>query len=231
MIQNLFRFVIVALVISACTDLHLRRERSGKSTITKDAVGTRWIDVPVGPCTMRLLSFHSGHLRFAVESQNKPDALCDIGSSELLEIAAAPAKELIDSYSETPSSLQLEVPLASSPAMIKKWAEFLSQNSEWKNRPKQSNPWDTSEYKLIKELLLKSDVFSALSSVEKKFPIYTIPSLHIEKVNYETVSHFPFYEKELRPLGYMPQDRLPIPLMTTKTLKRTSGGTSTPPRS
>lgn len=188
------------------------------STIKKDEAGTRWIDVHSGQCTIRVLSFNSSHLRLAIESAHQGD--CEIGVSPLIDAAAPAAKLLMDSYGADKSKqLMMDVSLSANPTLIKKWALFLKASPRWQNRPKQKNPWDTSEYKLIRELLEESQIFASYSPVTDKFPQFKEKSLRIEKVNYQTVSELPYFESELRAMGYAPQERLPIPLMVDLTLK------------
>lgn len=220
MIQKIWPLMIVVFVISACTDMHLRREQKIKNTITKDAMGTRWTDVTEGHCTVRILSFNVGHIRLALESKQNPQLPCEVGIPPLITAAATPAKALMDSYSpEKADKMQVELSLSTNPTLIKKWAAFLKQSPIWKNRPKQKSPWDESEYKLVRQLLQDGNIFESYSPLLSKFPTYPKHSLHIEKVSYETAASFPFFESDLRAMGYVPQDRIPIPLIVTLTME------------
>lgn len=219
MLKKLTLLILVFLSVISCTDLHLRRQSKNAHTIITDKVGTKWIDVQHGACTVRILSFQHGHLRLSVQNPQSPQSPCEPGISPLIEVAAPAAKILMDSYNKPLRQLQLDMAMASSPTLIRKWELFLKQNQQWQSRPIPKNPWDNSEYPLIKSLLERSDVFSSYAPLFSQFPQLKNKSLHIEKVHYETASKLPDFDSTLRAAGYMPQERIPIPMVITMELR------------
>lgn len=221
MIQKYLPYSLCIFVLIACTELHFLRQTENAHSITKDAMGTRWIDLHHGTCTVRVISFHKEHLRLAVENPQNPLAVCEPGVSPLVDVAAPAAKALIRSYkSDKIANLQMDLDLSSQPTLLKKWAVFLKNNPEWQSRKISKNPWGNSEHPLVKTLIEQSDVFSSYNPLLAKFPEFTKKKLHIEKIDYVPASHFPFFESDLRPAGYVPQERIPVPLVVSIDLKK-----------
>lgn len=206
-------------LLIACTDLHLRRQSKSSYSIVSDKIGTRWIDVKHGDCTVRVLSFQQGHLRFAVESGTTENTVCEPGVSPLIEVIAPAANALLSSHSTPLTRLQMDVNLLSQPTLVVGWAAYLKDSAQWKNRVHQKDPWGTKEYPLVKTLLEASRVFDSYDALFRQFPNLKFHALYIEKVSYQTAGTLSYYESRLRPLGYMPQERIPVPLIVSLELK------------
>lgn len=217
--SSIIKTVLVSITILIANCNHLFSPQGSFPQIQKDTAGTRWLDVRVDNCTVRVLSFNEFHLRIAIESPNH-DNVCEPGLPPIITAVAPAAKILMDSYDKKNAKLlTINLSLTQNPTLIKKWAGFLKTSDRWKNRPKQKNAWDTSEYKLILSLLEEGDIFSSYKPLFDQFAYLKDKKLRIEKVDYQNVSALSFYESDLRALNYAPHERLPIPLMVDVTLK------------
>lgn len=214
--------LISLFFICACSHFHSQREQPNDLAIKKDAIGTRWVDVPVKlstsneQCVARVLSFQQSHMRLALESHAQENPDCELAAPQVLEALIPAAKAVKDSYSsQKTEKVLIDLPLSQSPRLFIAWAIFLKNSPKWQNRKKQKDPWDTSEYKLIKELLLESQIFGVYQQIFDLFPDHTKRELHIEKVDYQAAAKTPMFESTLKPAGYFPQERIPTPLMVS----------------
>lgn len=197
-------FVLLIIIIFMTFGLGWAEE----SAIKTSEFGYKFIDAPVGHCSLEVLFFKGGHLRIEVSS-----AECDPLSGPMLSEVIRRMEVLIRSEQKRHKNLDLQIYLCHHPTILKKWAMALRGSTEWKKLSKSKNSWDTSEYALIVKLMNESRVFEDYQTLFDRMG-YEYETVAIEKVDYSKAGKYSFYAKDLKPIGYSVRERIPVPLAT-----------------
>jgi hypothetical protein len=210
---NIFSLIALFLLSISCTSKPSKNDYH----IQKDQLDTRWIDLNLSDCQIRILGLGPQTLRIShrAPQENRKNS-CEFGTSPLIEKIAPAAKALMVSYKKNSDGINIELSLRHNPSLLKKWAAFLILSPQWQKRPK--NETHTT---LILQLLKEGRIFASYSPLTAQFSdTYTKENLYIEKVSYERADSFAYFKTDLLPLGYKPADTIPVPLMIIQRMSR-----------
>lgn len=192
-------------------------EKVHKYQIKIDEFGEKTIDQPVATCKLSVLKRQKKFFSITAESE-----ACDPLSPALRIEVIRRMKALVQYDRDDSTSITISIYLLHHPSILKKWAKSLKKSPEWNNRPKPKSPWDTSEYPLIVKLMNKYDIFRDYKPLFDSLG-YQYKTIRIQKVAYQKAEGFSFFKTELEKYGYSPEERIPVPLMSSMEAVKITG--------
>jgi len=159
--------------------------------------GVRFIQWQQKGCTLEVSRLGNSHFSVSAEPSG-----CDPASEEYVKELASSLGRLVRAAPVEGAVMTLYFYLPGSPRLLQRWSDILERSPEWKSRPALKNAWDTSDYALIRKLMIQERLFEVYA------PVFQAMRGSWQDVTIEKVADISFNAKSLR-----------VPLMTTLRLE------------